>query len=104
MTDFYSCPGAGEFEIFSYVLSGQLEDRDSMQNLEVMKRGDLQSVFSLEVFHRHDCTDDGTMQWWVNSYLDLSRLLTNSEHRPAQAQVSHTPNTSELASTFFCAG
>lgn len=31
-----------EFEIFSYVVSGELEHRDSMGNKEVLKRGDLQ--------------------------------------------------------------
>ncbi|KAJ7621227.1 RmlC-like cupin domain-containing protein [Roridomyces roridus] len=31
-----------EFEIFSYVVSGQLEHKDSMGNIEVLKRGDLQ--------------------------------------------------------------
>ncbi|TFK66089.1 pirin domain-containing protein [Pluteus cervinus] len=31
-----------EFEIFSYVVSGQLEHKDSMGNVEVLNRGDLQ--------------------------------------------------------------
>ncbi|CAK5283616.1 unnamed protein product [Mycena citricolor] len=31
-----------EFEIFSYVVSGQLEHKDSMGNTEILKRGDLQ--------------------------------------------------------------
>jgi len=31
-----------EFEIFSYIVSGELEHRDSMGNIEVMKRGDIQ--------------------------------------------------------------
>ncbi|KAH9935993.1 pirin domain-containing protein [Epithele typhae] len=42
-------PGTGfgthahrEFEIFSYIVAGELEHRDSMGNVEVMKRGDLQ--------------------------------------------------------------
>ncbi|KAF9820824.1 hypothetical protein IEO21_01051 [Rhodonia placenta] len=34
--------GHREFEIFSYVVAGQLEHRDSMGNLEILKRGDLQ--------------------------------------------------------------
>ncbi|KAH7102726.1 pirin domain-containing protein [Auriculariales sp. MPI-PUGE-AT-0066] len=33
-----------EFEIFSYIVSGQLEHRDSMGNVEIMKRGDIQST------------------------------------------------------------
>ncbi|EIN03910.1 RmlC-like cupin [Punctularia strigosozonata HHB-11173 SS5] len=31
-----------EFEIFSYVVAGELEHRDSMGNVEILKRGDLQ--------------------------------------------------------------
>ncbi|KZT70862.1 RmlC-like cupin [Daedalea quercina L-15889] len=31
-----------EFEIFSYIVSGQLEHQDSMGNREILKRGDLQ--------------------------------------------------------------
>ncbi|KAF9521575.1 RmlC-like cupin domain-containing protein [Crepidotus variabilis] len=31
-----------EFEIFSYVVSGELEHKDSMGNIEILKRGDLQ--------------------------------------------------------------
>lgn len=31
-----------EMEIFSYILSGELEHQDSMGNLEIMKRGDIQ--------------------------------------------------------------
>ncbi|KAJ7036607.1 RmlC-like cupin domain-containing protein [Mycena alexandri] len=31
-----------EFEIFSYIVSGQLEHKDSMGNTEILKRGDLQ--------------------------------------------------------------
>ncbi|THH03278.1 hypothetical protein EW145_g6391 [Phellinidium pouzarii] len=34
--------GHREFEIFSYVVNGELEHRDSMGNVEVLKRGDLQ--------------------------------------------------------------
>ncbi|TFY53324.1 hypothetical protein EVG20_g10169 [Dentipellis fragilis] len=34
--------GHREFEIFSYVVSGELQHNDSMGNMEVLKRGDLQ--------------------------------------------------------------
>ncbi|KAJ7463305.1 RmlC-like cupin domain-containing protein [Mycena latifolia] len=32
----------GEFEIFSYIVSGELEHKDSMGNVEILKRGDIQ--------------------------------------------------------------
>lgn len=42
-------PGTGfgahthrEMEIFSYIVSGELEHKDSMGNTEIMKRGDVQ--------------------------------------------------------------
>lgn len=31
-----------EMEIFTYIVSGELEHKDSMGNLEIMKRGDIQ--------------------------------------------------------------
>ncbi|KAI0796174.1 pirin domain-containing protein [Abortiporus biennis] len=31
-----------EFEIFSYIISGELEHNDSMGNMEILKRGDIQ--------------------------------------------------------------
>jgi len=34
--------GHREFEIFSYIVDGELEHQDSMGNLEILKRGDLQ--------------------------------------------------------------
>jgi len=34
--------GHREFEIFSYIVAGELEHRDSMGNVEILKRGDLQ--------------------------------------------------------------
>jgi len=34
--------GHREFEIFSYFVAGELEHRDSMGNVEILKRGDLQ--------------------------------------------------------------
>jgi len=39
-----------EFEIFSYIVSGELEHRDSMGNLEIMKEGDVQSEYHIFLF------------------------------------------------------
>lgn len=38
-----------EFEIFSYIVDGELEHRDSMGNLEIMRPGDIQSECSSEL-------------------------------------------------------
>ncbi|EJD07579.1 Pirin-domain-containing protein [Fomitiporia mediterranea MF3/22] len=46
-----------EFEIFSYVVSGELEHKDSMNNTEILKRGDLQltSAGSPGISHSEKC-------------------------------------------------
>ena len=38
----YESLGHREMEIFSYIVSGELEHKDSMGNLEILKRGDIQ--------------------------------------------------------------
>ncbi|KAL5531680.1 hypothetical protein ACEPAG_4557 [Sanghuangporus baumii] len=57
-------PGTGfgthshrEFEIFSYVVSGELEHKDSMNNTEILHRGDLQltSAGSPGISHSEKC-------------------------------------------------
>lgn len=57
-------PGTGfgmhshrEFEIFSYIVSGELEHHDSMGNVEVLKRGDIQltSAGSPGISHSETC-------------------------------------------------
>ncbi|KAI0630765.1 pirin domain-containing protein [Trametes polyzona] len=48
-----------EFEIFSYIVSGELEHRDSMGNVEVMKRGDLQMTSAgTGIRHSEHCHGD----------------------------------------------
>ena len=36
-----------QYEIFSYIVDGELEHRDSLGNLEIMKRGEIQMSASL---------------------------------------------------------
>lgn len=38
-----------EMEIFSYIVSGELEHRDSMGNVEIAKRGDVQVCLALGI-------------------------------------------------------
>ncbi|CAB4487238.1 unnamed protein product [Rhizophagus irregularis] len=37
-----------EFEIFSYIISGELQHKDSMGNVEILKRGDVNSQHIFE--------------------------------------------------------
>jgi len=53
--------GHRDFEIFSYVVSGQLERRDSMGNVEILKRGDLQMT-SAGTGIRHSEKTSGSKQ------------------------------------------
>lgn len=41
--------GHSEFEIWSYIVDGELEHRDSMGNLEIMKRGEVQMTSTGEL-------------------------------------------------------
>jgi redox-sensitive bicupin YhaK (pirin superfamily) len=43
-----------EMEIFSYIVSGELEHQDSMGNLEIMKRGDVQVSPPIELEDHYD--------------------------------------------------
>ncbi|KAG8836387.1 hypothetical protein FRC18_011518 [Serendipita sp. 400] len=66
-----------EFEIFSYIVDGALEHRDSMGNVEIMKRGDVQ-LTSAGTGIRHSEKTSGTQPvhflqiWSVPSTRGLS--------------------------------
>ncbi|TFK90845.1 pirin domain-containing protein [Polyporus arcularius HHB13444] len=86
-----------EFEIFSYIVSGELEHRDSMGNVEVMKRGDLQMT-SAGTGIRHSEHTHGAQQvhflqiWSVPSTRGLSpqyftRHFSDDEKRDRWAHV-----------------
>ncbi|KAG6918179.1 hypothetical protein DXG01_016164 [Tephrocybe rancida] len=65
-----------EFEIFSYVVAGELEHKDSMGNTEVLKRGDLQMTSAgTGISHSekaHGSAEVHFLQIW--SLPDTSRL------------------------------
>lgn len=43
-----------EYEIFSYVIEGELEHKDSMNNIEIIKRGDVQFTSAGNgIYHRY---------------------------------------------------
>jgi quercetin 2,3-dioxygenase len=59
-----------DFLIWSYVVSGELEHRDSMGNLETLRRGDVQftragSGISHSEYNRNDTTDNHFLQIWA---------------------------------------
>ncbi|KAI0675993.1 pirin domain-containing protein [Trametes maxima] len=86
-----------EFEIFSYIVGGELEHRDSMGNVEVMKRGDLQMT-SAGTGIRHSEHAHGAKQvhflqiWSVPSTKGLSpqyftRHFTDAEKADKWAHI-----------------
>ncbi|GAA5891871.1 hypothetical protein JCM5296_003256 [Sporobolomyces johnsonii] len=82
-------PGTGfglhhhrEFEIWSYIVSGELEHKDSMGNLEIMKRGDIQM------------TSAGTG-------IGHSEYNRNSEKQVHFLQIWGLPNKSGLAPKYY---
>ncbi|KAG9307056.1 hypothetical protein G9A89_016884 [Geosiphon pyriformis] len=66
-----------EFEIFSYIISGELEHRDSMGNIEILKRGDVQFTsagtgISHSEYNIHKTLPVHFLQIWVKP--DTSNL------------------------------
>ncbi|KAG9293284.1 hypothetical protein G9A89_007530 [Geosiphon pyriformis] len=66
-----------EFEIFSYIISGELEHRDSMGNIEILKRGDVQFTsagtgISHSEYNIHKTLPVHFLQIWVKP--DISKL------------------------------
>ncbi|EIW58322.1 pirin domain-containing protein [Trametes versicolor FP-101664 SS1] len=86
-----------EFEIFSYIVNGELEHRDSMGNVEIMKRGDLQMT-SAGTGIRHSEHSHGSKQvhflqiWSVPSTRGLTpqyftRHFTDEEKKDQWAHI-----------------
>ncbi|KAG8887392.1 hypothetical protein FRB98_009702 [Tulasnella sp. 332] len=67
-----------EMEIFSYIVSGELEHKDSMGNLEIMKRGDVQMTsagtgITHSEYNRNTKEQVHFLQIWVQPH--TSRLV-----------------------------
>ncbi|KAG9024606.1 hypothetical protein FRB95_011276 [Tulasnella sp. JGI-2019a] len=67
-----------EMEIFSYIVAGELEHKDSMGNLEILKRGDVQMTsagtgISHSEYNRNDKEQVHFLQIWVQPH--TSRLV-----------------------------
>lgn len=65
--------GHSEYEIFSYIVSGELEHRDSTGNLEIMKRGDIQMTSTgtgvrHSEYNRHPDKEVHFLQIWGKPY------------------------------------
>ncbi|THH27159.1 hypothetical protein EUX98_g7032 [Antrodiella citrinella] len=73
-----------EFEIFTYVISGQLEHRDSMGNVEILGRGDLQMT-STGTGIRHSEKTYGEVQ---THFLQIW-ALPNKSRLPPQYYTRH---------------
>jgi len=65
--------GHSDFEIFSYIVSGELEHKDSLGNLEIMKRGDLQMTSTgtgvrHSEYNRNPSKEVHFLQIWAKPY------------------------------------
>ncbi|KAJ7173399.1 RmlC-like cupin domain-containing protein [Mycena filopes] len=86
-----------EFEIFSYVVSGQLEHKDSMGNTEILKRGDIQLTSAgTGISHSEGAYGDKQVHflqiWSLPSVARLqpkyfTRHFTDAEKRDVWARV-----------------
>lgn len=105
-----------EFEIFSYIVKGELEHRDSMGNLEIMKRGDLQMTSAgtgirHSEYNRHTSKPVHFLQVRflssvrervsLSSLFRCSRSLTLALDSCAFRQIWALPNESGLKPTYY---
>ncbi|KAJ7500665.1 RmlC-like cupin domain-containing protein [Mycena galericulata] len=86
-----------EFEIFSYIVSGELEHKDSMGNTEILKRGDIQLTSAgTGISHSekaHGDTAAHFMQIWARPTISslqpkyFTRHFADAEKRDMWARV-----------------
>ncbi|KAJ7159255.1 RmlC-like cupin domain-containing protein [Mycena crocata] len=86
-----------EFEIFSYVVAGQLEHKDSMGNVEILKRGDLQLTSAgTGISHSekaHGSKEVHFLQIWATPSVSglqpkyFTRHFTDAEKRDSWARI-----------------
>jgi len=72
-------------EIFSYVVSGELEHKDSMGNLEILKRGDVQLT---SAGSKHSILSNVTYSA-IN--LEFSSWYSSQRIQPKQPETSPLP-------------
>jgi hypothetical protein len=97
-----------EFEIFSYIVSGELQHNDSMGNMEVLKRGDIQLTSAgTGISHSEKTHGDKQVHflqiWSVPSVPRLTpayftRHFTDEEKKDKWARVVAPINTPEVSS------
>jgi len=82
--------GHSEFEIFSYIVDGELEHRDSLGNLEIMKRGEVQMTSTgtgvrHSEYNRNPSKEVHLLQIWAKPYQSrlpvkyYNRVFTDEE-------------------------
>ncbi|GAA5924590.1 pirin family protein [Sporobolomyces koalae] len=81
-----------EFEIFSYIVSGELEHRDSMGNLEIMKEGDIQMTstgtgIAHSEYNRNSKTPVHFLQIWALPHTRGLAPQYYNRHFPRQAKL-----------------
>jgi redox-sensitive bicupin YhaK (pirin superfamily) len=87
-----------EFLIWSYIVNGELEHKDSMGNLETLKRGDVQFTSAgtgirHSEYNRNKTTDNHFLQIWAKPDVSglkpsyITRNYTDEEKRDALVKI-----------------
>jgi len=87
-----------EFLIWSYIVSGELEHKDSLGNLEILKRGDVQFTSAgtgirHSEYNRNDKVDNHFLQIWAKPNVSglkpeyITRTFTDEQKKDALVRV-----------------
>lgn len=80
-----------EFEIFSYILNGELSHKDSMNNIETLKRGDVQYTsagtgIAHSEYNNHPSTEVHFLQIWVKPGVNGLKPNYYTRHHPTESK------------------
>jgi len=98
-----------EMEIFSYIVSGELEHKDSMGSLETLKRGDVQLTstgtgIQHSEFNRHTSNEAHILQIWAHPSIGkltpayFTRHFTDEEKKDTLVPIVAPVNSKGVSS------
>ncbi|KAL0488803.1 quercetin dioxygenase [Acrasis kona] len=97
-----------EYEIYSYIVSGELEHRDSMNNVETLKRGDIQFTsagtgISHSEYNRHSSKTVHFLQIWVKPSVSRLKPSYSTKHFSDEMKLNQLrPLVSPLGEAAGC--